>query len=126
MSTQEHLPTLSISVSAINRISELMIEEENPNLKLRVYITGGGCAGFQYGFMFDETARADDIYIEAANDEAQGKKVTIAVDPLSLTYLDGANIDFVENIRGAHFKITNPNAQTTCSCGSSFSIGLDD
>lgn len=114
---------LSMTPSAFKRVSELVSEEENPNLQLRVYITGGGCAGFQYGFMFDESQRADDIVIEAGIEN--GTPVKIAIDPLSMTYLEGAQIDFVENLQGAHFKITNPNAQTTCSCGSSFSIDLD-
>lgn len=118
-------PRLSISEHALHRVQALITEEANPQLKLRVYITGGGCAGFQYGFMFDEKDRADDILIEIAGDETDSTTVTIAVDPLSMTYLDGAEIDFIENLRGSHFKISNPNAQTTCSCGASFSLDLE-
>lgn len=121
----EQNPSLAISESALKRVSALIAEEENPNLKLRVYITGGGCAGFQYGFMFDESKRADDIFIDVTNEALKNAKVTIAVDPLSMTYLDGAEIDFVENLRGSHFKINNPNAQNTCSCGASFSLDLE-
>ena len=116
---------LSMTPNAFKRVSELIREEENPSLQLRVYITGGGCAGFQYGFMFDESQKSDDIVVEIGSDEINDTKVKIAIDPLSLTYLEGAQIDFIENLQGAHFKITNPNAQTTCSCGSSFSIDLD-
>lgn len=124
MSNNSH-PGLSISSAALKRVGDLMQEEENPALQLRVYISGGGCAGFQYGFMFDESNKQDDIVIEIPVDEAKTNTVKIAVDPLSMTYLEGAEIDFVENLQGSHFKIKNPNAQTTCSCGSSFSLDLD-
>lgn len=113
---------ITLSPSALSRVCELIHEEENPNLKLRVYISGGGCAGFQYGFMFDEKSMPDDLIIEIKNNH---DIIKIAVDPLSMTYLEGAEIDFVENLQGSHFKVNNPNAQTTCSCGASFSIDLE-
>jgi iron-sulfur cluster insertion protein len=101
--------------AAARKALELIIEESNPELKLRVYITGGGCSGFQYGFSFDETAADDDIRVD--NDG-----VTLLVDPLSYQYLMGAEVDYTENLQGAQFVIRNPNASTTCGCGSSFSV----
>ena len=91
------------------------MEEANPNLKLRVYISGGGCSGFQYGFSFDEVRTHDDIAVD--NDG-----VTLLVDPLSFQYLMGAEVDYSESLQGAQFVIRNPNASTTCGCGSSFSV----
>lgn len=120
MSTAVTAPEITVTPAAVNRIKFLLEEEGNPNLKLRVYITGGGCSGFQYGFAFDENVREDDNVIE--NDEAD-MKINVLVDALSMMYLTGAEIDYVETLQGAHFTIRNPNAQTTCSCGSSFSIG---
>jgi iron-sulfur cluster insertion protein len=101
--------------AAAAKVRELVAEENNPNLKLRVYISGGGCSGFQYGFTFDEQRAEDDLAVEK-----QG--VTLIVDPLSLQYLMGAEIDYAENLHGAQFVIRNPNAKTTCGCGSSFSV----
>ncbi len=101
--------------SAARKTMELILEERNPELKLRVYISGGGCSGFQYGFMFDEDMAEDDIKI--TNDG-----VTLLVDPLSFQYLMGAEVDYTESLQGAQFVIKNPNASTTCGCGSSFSI----
>ena len=89
--------------------------EHNPELELRVYISGGGCSGFQYGFTFDEDCNDDDI---AFTNEG----VTLLVDPLSFQYLMGAEVDYTENLQGAQFVIRNPNAATTCGCGSSFSV----
>ncbi len=106
---------LILTSAAARKVQELVLEEMNPELKLRVYISGGGCSGFQYGFSFDETAEADDIIIE--NDGVQ-----LLVDPLSLQYLEGAEVDYSENLQGSRFVIRNPNATTTCGCGSSFSI----
>jgi len=116
---------VSLSKSAAHRIHELITEEGNPHLKLRVYITGGGCSGFQYGFAFDEKTREDDCIIE--NEEEEGgrvgsMKVQVIIDALSIMYLTGAEIDYTESLQGAHFTVKNPNAQTTCSCGSSFSL----
>ncbi|MCS5709437.1 iron-sulfur cluster insertion protein ErpA [Candidatus Berkiella cookevillensis] len=123
MSNNVH-PGLSISAAALKRVEELIQDEENPALQLRVYISGGGCAGFQYGFTFDSSQQPDDVITEIPLDETQTNSIKIAVDPVSMTYLEGAEIDFVENLQGSRFKINNPNAQTTCSCGSSFSLDL--
>jgi iron-sulfur cluster insertion protein len=101
--------------AAARKVQELILEERNPDLKLRVYISGGGCSGFQYGFLFDEQRSEDDIAV--ANDG-----VTLLVDPLSFQYLVGAEVDYSENLQGAQFVIRNPNAATTCGCGSSFSV----
>lgn len=100
--------------AAAAKVGELIAEEQNPELKLRVYITGGGCSGFQYGFTFDEKEEEGDAKVE--NDG-----VTLLVDPMSIQYLMGAEIDYKEDIQGAQFIIRNPNATTTCGCGSSFS-----
>jgi iron-sulfur cluster insertion protein len=101
--------------AAAHKVRELIHEENNPNLKLRVYISGGGCSGFQYGFTFDEKDDDDDLAIVKDG-------VTLVVDPLSLQYLRGAEIDYAENLHGAQFVIRNPNAKTTCGCGSSFTV----
>jgi len=101
--------------AAAGKVRELIAEEGNPELKLRVYISGGGCSGFQYGFTFDEARAEDDFAVDKAG-------VTLLVDPLSLQYLAGAEIDYAESLTGAQFVIRNPNAKTTCGCGSSFSI----
>lgn len=101
--------------AAARKVKQLIEEEGNPNLKLRVYITGGGCSGFQYGFTFDEVTKDDDWTVV-------NQGVSLLVDPLSYQYLVGAEIDYSEGIEGAHFVIRNPNAQTTCGCGSSFSV----
>lgn len=105
---------LVFTEAAARKVHELIDEEGNPALKLRVYITGGGCSGFQYGFTFDEAQAEDDYALTRAD-------VTLLVDPLSLQYLHGAEIDYAENLSGAQFVIRNPNAKTTCGCGSSFS-----
>ena len=104
---------LVFSDAAAAKVRELVVEEGNPNLKLRVYITGGGCSGFQYGFTFDEERAEDDLAVDKDG-------VTLVVDPLSLQYLMGAEIDYSETLSGAQFVIRNPNAKTTCGCGSSF------
>ena len=100
--------------SAAAKVSELIREEGNPNLKLRVFVSGGGCSGFQYGFTFDENEEDGDTCVE-------NQGVRLLVDPMSFQYLTGAEIDYRENLDGAQFVIRNPNAQTTCGCGSSFS-----
>ena len=105
---------LVFSDAAAAKVRELVAEEGNPNLKLRVYITGGGCSGFQYGFTFDEVVNEDDTAMEKAG-------VTLLIDPMSYQYLVGAEIDYQEGLEGAQFVIKNPNATTTCGCGSSFS-----
>jgi iron-sulfur cluster insertion protein len=106
---------LSFSDSAANKVKELIEEEGNPDLKLRVFVNGGGCSGFQYGFTFDEVQNEDDAVM-------QKNGVTLLIDPMSYQYLSGAEIDYQENLEGAQFVIKNPNAQSTCGCGSSFSV----
>ena len=101
--------------AAAGKVRELIAEEGNSELKLRVYISGGGCSGFQYGFTFDEARAEDDFAVDKGG-------VTLLVDPLSLQYLADAEIDYSESLTGAQFVIRNPNAKTTCGCGSSFSI----
>lgn len=105
---------LTFTDSAAAKVKQLITEESNFKLRLRVYIVGGGCAGFQYGFAFDEKQNADDTLL-VKND------VGLVVDAMSLQYLVGATIDYVESLQGAHFVVSNPNANTTCGCGSSFS-----
>jgi iron-sulfur cluster insertion protein len=100
--------------AAAGKVGELIREEANPNLKLRVFISGGGCSGFQYGFTFDEKIEEGDFCIE-------NRGVQLLVDPMSAQYLMGAEIDYKEDLQGAQFVIRNPNAKTTCGCGSSFS-----
>ena len=112
-STADGAP-LIFTEAAARKVGELLKEEENPALMLRVYISGGGCSGFQYGFTFDEKREAGDAEVERLG-------VTLLVDPTSLQYLEGAEIDFKDDLSGARFVIRNPNAQTTCGCGSSFS-----
>ncbi|MEE2766951.1 MAG: iron-sulfur cluster insertion protein ErpA [Pseudomonadota bacterium] len=101
--------------NAATRVGELISEGGNQNLKLRVYITGGGCSGFQYGFMFDEQSNDDDTVIERDG-------VTVLIDSTSIEYLQGAEIDYKDDLTGSQFVVRNPNASTTCGCGSSFSI----
>jgi len=101
--------------SAAEKVGALIAEEDNNNLKLRVYISGGGCSGFQYGFTFDEEINEDDTQIENGG-------VTVLIDSMSVQYLNGAEIDYKEDVSGAQFVIRNPNASTTCGCGSSFSV----
>lgn len=110
---------LKLTESALNRIQQLIIQKGNDALKLRVYIIGGGCSGFQYGFSFEETVNEDDEKIEI---QGKDKKVTVLVDPLSMQYLEGAVLDFRESLQGSRFLVENPNAETTCGCGSSFSL----
>ena len=105
---------LDFTAAAASKVAALIAEEGNPALMLRVYISGGGCSGFQYGFSFDEERAEDDLAL-------QRDGVTLLVDPLSLQYLMGAEVDYRENLQGAQFVIRNPNAKTTCGCGSSFS-----
>lgn len=100
--------------NAANKVKELILEEGNPELKLRVFVTGGGCSGFQYGFTFEEATNDDDTVMEKNG-------VTLLIDPMSYQYLVGAEIDFTEGLQGSQFVIKNPNATSTCGCGSSFS-----
>ena len=106
---------LNFTDSAARKVKELITEENNPALMLRVFVSGGGCSGFQYGFTFDEHANDDDALIDKAG-------VTLLVDPMSFQYLAGAEIDYQEGLDGAQFVIKNPQAKSTCGCGSSFSV----
>ncbi len=117
MNAVTEMPTpLVFTDSAAAKVKQLIDEEGNPELKLRVFVTGGGCSGFQYGFTFDEQIGDDDTSLQKSG-------VTLLVDPMSLQYLMGAEIDYQENAEGAQFVIKNPNATSTCGCGSSFSAG---
>ncbi len=100
--------------SAVAKVADLIAEEGNPDLKLRVFVQGGGCSGFQFGFTFDEAVNEDDTLVTKGN-------VTLLIDSMSFQYLVGAEIDYKEDINGSQFVIKNPNATTTCGCGSSFS-----
>lgn len=113
MSTPD-LP-IQFTDAAATKVLALVTEEENPELKLRVYVTGGGCSGFQYGFTFDEKVNDGDMTIEK-----QG--VVMVIDPMSLQYLMGGEVDYIEGLEGSRFLVNNPNATTTCGCGSSFSM----
>ncbi|HBP28612.1 iron-sulfur cluster insertion protein ErpA [Advenella sp. S44] len=106
---------LLFTEAAATKVKDLLIEEGNPELKLRVFVQGGGCSGFQYGFTFDEVINEDDTTIDKSG-------VQLLVDPMSFQYLVGAEIDYKEDIEGSQFVIRNPNATTTCGCGSSFSV----
>ena len=106
---------VSFSDAAAKKVKYLIAEEKNPNLKLRIYISGGGCSGFQYGFSFDENIGEGDLTVE--NDG-----VALVIDPMSYQYLIGAEVDYTEGLEGAQFVVRNPNATTTCGCGSSFSV----
>ncbi|MDX1696755.1 MAG: iron-sulfur cluster insertion protein ErpA [Thiohalobacterales bacterium] len=101
--------------AAANKVRRLIEEEDNSNLKLRIYISGGGCSGFQYGFQFDENVGEGDITVE-------NEGVMLVIDPMSYQYLAGAEVDYTEGLEGAQFVVRNPNATTTCGCGSSFSV----
>jgi len=107
--------TINLTDAAVRKVQALVAGEENDVLKLRVFITGGGCSGFQYGFTFDELAAEDDTAIESDG-------VTVLVDPMSFQYLAGSEVDYTEGLEGSRFVINNPNASTTCGCGASFSI----
>lgn len=108
-------PPLNFTDAAARKVGQLIEQERNPALKLRVYIQGGGCSGFQYGFTFDEEIQDGDTEIENGG-------VKLLIDPLSVQYLTGAEIDYREDLSGAQFIIRNPNASTTCGCGSSFAV----
>lgn len=106
---------LTFTDAAANKVKSLIEGEDNPNLRLRVYITGGGCSGFQYGFTFDDQINEGDLTIENQN-------VGLVIDPMSLQYLIGGTVDYTEGLDGSRFVVHNPNASSTCGCGSSFSI----
>lgn len=116
MTADVYIPQAMIFTdSAANKVRELIEAEQNPDLKLRVYVTGGGCSGFQYGFDFDEASQEDDTVIENGD-------VKMVVDPMSYPYLVGSVVDYQEGLQGAQFIVQNPNATTTCGCGSSFTV----
>jgi len=106
---------LDFTSAAAAKVAELIKDEGNPDLMLRVYIQGGGCSGFQYGFTFDEKVQDGDT-------EVVTDGVKLLIDPMSMQYLTGSEIDYTEGLQGAQFVIRNPNASTTCGCGSSFSV----
>lgn len=109
------LSPISFSEAAVAKVVDLLAEENNPAMRLRVFVTGGGCSGFSYGFAFDDQTNDDDTVIEKGG-------VQILVDMMSLQYLMGADVDYEDGLSGSRFVIHNPNAQTTCGCGSSFSV----
>ena len=113
-SQQTETPLVFTSAAA-KKVADLIAEEGNPDLMLRIYIQGGGCSGFQYGFNFDENINEGDEVVETDG-------VKLLIDPMSLQYLMGAEVDYTEGLQGAQFVIRNPNATTTCGCGSSFSV----
>lgn len=126
----EIVPSLVFTKNAALKVYQLIQEEGNPELNLRVFISGGGCSGFKYGFTFDDKINTDDMVItkkvtdkedDDSGDTGQGTKVNLLIDSMSFQYLAGAEIDYREDVEGARFVIRNPNAQTTCGCGSSFS-----
>ena len=108
-------PPIVFTDAAAHKVGELIEEEDNQELKLRVFISGGGCSGFQYGFTFDES-------VEDGDSQVENQGVTLVIDPMSVQYLMGAEIDYKEDLQGAQFIIRNPNAATTCGCGSSFTV----
>lgn len=114
MSDTNAMP-IRFSDAAATKVKQLLEEEENANLKLRVYVTGGGCSGFQYGFTFDEKINPTDMTIEKEG-------VQMVVDAMSLQYLVGGEVDYTEGLEGSRFFVSNPNATTTCGCGASFSV----
>lgn len=113
-------PSIHVTLEAANKVAELIAEEKNPNLHLRVYITGGGCSGYQYGFTFDEKVQEDDTVIERVTTDPS-ITIKLLIDCISIQLLDGAEIDYTSGIQ-EQFIIRNPHAKTTCGCGSSFSV----
>lgn len=115
MTQAEMLSPLNFTESAADKVKALVAEEGNPALKLRIYVSGGGCSGFQYNFAFDEAVNEDDTAIVKNG-------VTLLIDAMSYQYMEGASVDYQEGLEGARFVISNPNASSTCGCGSSFSV----
>jgi len=109
------VPTITVTESAVNKVSKLLADEGNPNLKLRIFVEGGGCTGFQYGFTFEENQNDDDFVITQ-------NEVTFLVDTMSYQYMVGSEIDYTESLMGSQFQIRNPNSIGTCGCGSSFAV----
>lgn len=115
LATQQDAPPVIFTEAAADKVRELLTDEPDPEQKLRVFVTGGGCSGFQYGFKFEKDGEEGDVVVVKNG-------VTLLVDPMSVQYLMGAEIDYKESVEGAQFVIRNPNAQTTCGCGNSFSV----
>lgn len=115
VASSEQKINIDFSAAAAAKVKELMLEEDNPGLMLRVFVSGGGCSGFQYGFTFDEQRDEDDYVLERDG-------VTMLVDAMSYQYLTGAKIDYQDKLEGSQFVINNPNVKTTCGCGSSFNV----
>ncbi len=113
--TMDNESLIVFTEAAANKVKSLIVEEGNDNLMLRVFISGGGCSGFQYGFTFDENIQDGDTEVENCG-------VKLLIDPMSFQYLSGAEVDYKESLEGSQFVINNPNATTTCGCGSSFSM----
>jgi iron-sulfur cluster insertion protein len=109
------VPPLNISDAVVSKVAEMLAEEGDPSLRLRIFVTGGGCSGFQYGFAFDDESKEDDVTVDKG-------PIQVVVDAMSLQYMVGADIDYEENLEGSRFVIKNPNASSTCGCGSSFSV----
>lgn len=109
------MSAITVTENAIKQINKLVSEENNPNIKLRIFVQGGGCSGFQYGFTFDEEVNEDDFQIDAGDTK-------LLVDSMSSQYLQSAEIDYTESLQGSSFSIKNPNAQSSCGCGSSFAV----
>ncbi len=107
---------ITITDNASEKIKDIIIDENNPDVKLRVFVQGGGCSGFSYGFVLDEQQNEDDFVMDVVD------RVTVLVDAMSMQYLQGAKIDYKEELMGSNFTIINPNATTTCGCGASFSV----
>jgi len=106
---------ITLTESAVAKIADILLEENNPQVKLRTFVQGGGCSGFSYGFTLDEEQNEDDFVID-------NNGIVVLIDSMSMQYLQGATIDYKEELMGSSFTINNPNAQTTCGCGSSFSV----
>lgn len=115
MSTELEQTSVVFTEGAARKVTELMQDEDRDDLSLRVFVTGGGCSGFQYGFSFEENVAEDDTQVETLG-------VRLVIDPMSVMYLEGAEIDYRDDVNGAQFVIRNPNATTTCGCGSSFAV----
>ena len=109
------MPEISISKSASSKVSSLIAKEDNADLRLRVFVSGGGCNGFSYGFTFDEEINSDDAIIS-------NEDISVLIDSMSYPYLVGSEIDYIEDLSGAQFSVRNPNASATCGCGNSFSV----
>jgi iron-sulfur cluster insertion protein len=119
MNTSEIASSLTLTETALKRVAHLKQEHGHPDTALRIYIIGGGCSGFQYGFKLDDSQPSDDIIISSNIDN---QTITVVIDPLSFQYLQNATVDYRISLQGSSFVVTNPNAETTCGCGSSFSL----